>query len=205
MCSGSRVGNLLFLNSGAFSVGSVGSNNGIFTSGTIYIASLSGDLSISQNINTQNTSTSALILNAGQSTSAGTSTGGNINFSGGASITLGTNGRASLYSGSVSGSSGLTAIVGTGSNRFRYISDESSSNYSLALGAGIHAIYRERPSLTIVADDKTVTYGTSPSLTTTVNGLQNGDTVAQTLSTVASVAVGGSKSSSNNYTAGTHA
>ena len=66
--SGSRVGNLLFLNSGAFSVGSVGSNSGIFTSGTIYIASLSGDLSISQNINTQNTSTSALILNAGQST-----------------------------------------------------------------------------------------------------------------------------------------
>ena len=99
----------------------------------------------------------------------------------------------------------MTAIVGTGSNRFRYNSDESSSNYSLALGAGIHAIYRERPSLTIVADDKTVTYGTSPSLTTTVNGLQNGDTVAQTLSTVASVAVGGSKSSSNNYTAGTHA
>ena len=50
-----------------------------------------------------------------------------------------------------------------------------------------------------------MTYGSSPSLTTTVNGLQNGDTVAQTLSTVASVAVGGSKSSSNNYTAGTHA
>ncbi|GIR79905.1 MAG: hypothetical protein CM15mP81_14150 [Alphaproteobacteria bacterium] len=50
-----------------------------------------------------------------------------------------------------------------------------------------------------------MTYGTSPTLTTTVNGLQNGDTAAQTLSTVASVAVGGSKSSSNNYTAGTHA
>ena len=56
-----------------------------------------------------------------------------------------------------------------------------------------------------MADDKTVTYGTAPTLTTTVNGLQNGDTAAQTLSTVASVAVGGSKSSSNNYTAGTHA
>ena len=57
----------------------------------------------------------------------------------------------------------------------------------------------------MLADDKTVTYGTAPTLTTTVNGLQNGDTAAQTLSTVASVAVGGSKSSSNNYTAGTHA
>ena len=56
-----------------------------------------------------------------------------------------------------------------------------------------------------MADDKTVTYGTAPTLTTTVNGLQNGDTAAQTLSTVASVAVDGSKSSSNNYTVGTHA
>ncbi|GIR79904.1 MAG: hypothetical protein CM15mP81_14140 [Alphaproteobacteria bacterium] len=99
-------------------VGSVGSNSGIFTSGTISISTLTGDLSVSQNINTQNTSTSALILNAGQSTAAGVSTGGNINFSGGASITLGTNGRASLYSGSISGSTGLTAIVGSGSKSF---------------------------------------------------------------------------------------
>ena len=137
----------------------------IFSSGTISISSLSGDLFVSQNINTQNTSTSALILNAGQSISAGTSAGGSINFSGGSSITLGNNGRALLYSGSVSGSTGLTAIVGSGSNRFRYNSHESSTNYSLALGTGIHAIYRERPSLTIVADDQTVTYGTSPTLT----------------------------------------
>ena len=200
----SRLGSL-FTNSNALVVGSVGSNSGIYTTGTIAISTLTGDLSVSQNINTQNTSTTALILNASQSTAAGVSSGGDLKFSGGASITIGANARAKLYSGSISGSTGLTTITGSGSNRFRYNSDESNSNYSLSLGTGIHAIYRERPSLTIVADDKTVTYGTAPTLTTTVNGLQNGDTAAQTLSTVASVAVGGSKSSSNNYTAGTHA
>ena len=201
----SRLGSLNFTNSNALVVGSVGSNSGIYTTGTIAISTLTGDLSVSQNINTQNTSTTALILNASQSTAAGVSSGGDLKFSGGASITIGANARAKLYSGSISGSTGLTTITGSGSNRFRYNSDESNSNYSLSLGTGIHAIYRERPSLTIVADDKTVTYGTAPTLTTTVNGLQNGDTAAQTLSTVASVAVGGSKSSSNNYTAGTHA
>ncbi|NLT15081.1 MAG: hypothetical protein GXY05_12140, partial [Clostridiales bacterium] len=94
-------------------------------------------------IATTDTGSSAVVLNAGKDTAAGTSTGGNIIVSGG-SVTVGAGGRATLYSGDVSDSTGLTALVGSGSGNFRYNSDESVSNFSTPLGSGIYAVYREQ-------------------------------------------------------------
>ncbi len=45
--------------------------------------------------------------------------GGNITLATGKTIAVGTGGRATLYTGSVSGSTGLSALVGSGSGRFR--------------------------------------------------------------------------------------
>ncbi len=203
------IGNLSYADSSALTIGTVSSTSGITAAGanTIAVSTLSGDLTLSQNITTTNTGSSAVVLNAGSNTAAGTSSGGNLIISGSPTISTGSGGRSTLYSGSISGSTGLTSFVGSGSGRFRYNSDESASGYhttNAALSSGTYAIYREQPTLTITADDETVTYGTSPSLSTTLGSTQNGDTSAQIFSTAASVAVGGSTSTSGNYTQGSH-
>lgn len=183
--------------------GSVAINRDLSSSSTIDVAALTGDLSLSGAISTSDTSSNAIVLNAGKNAAAGTSTGGNIIVSSG-SVSTGEEGRTTLYTGSVSGSTGLTALIGSGSGNFRYNSAEESQGYSTALTSGTYAIYREQPTLTIDADDKTATYGTSPTLTTSLSGLQNGDTSGQAISTAATVSVGGDTSTSDNYIAGDH-
>ncbi|HSA30551.1 MAG TPA: filamentous hemagglutinin N-terminal domain-containing protein [Candidatus Omnitrophota bacterium] len=161
------------------------------STGTVSAATLTGDLTLAGAIETTNTGNSAIVLNAGKNTAAGTSTGGNIIVSGG-SVTVGAGGRATLYSGDVSDSTGLTALIGSGSGKFRYNSDESASNFSTALGAGHYAVYREQPAVTVTASNDSKTYdglaysgGNGVGMT----GLQNGDTSAQALS--GSVSYGG--------------
>ena len=124
-----------------------------------------------------------MIFNAGSSTAAGTSTGGNIIISSSPTFTTGSGGRMTYYTGSISGSTGLTSLIGSGSNRFRYNSDETTTNYSAALSSGKYAIYREQPTLTITADDETVTYGTAPAESVTITGMQNGDASATVVTT----------------------
>ncbi|MBU3543295.1 MBG-2 domain-containing protein, partial [Polynucleobacter sp. MWH-Loch1C5] len=80
--------------------------------------------------------------------------------------------------------------IGSGSGNFRYNSDESATNYSLALGTGNYAIYRERPTLAITADNKTMVYGdATPTLTASISGNQNGDTNTQVLSGGATLSI----------------
>ena len=202
------VSGLSYEDSNSLTVGAVGSTNGISATGAVTVSTVSGNLTVASAISTSSTSTSALTLNAGSSTSAGTSTGGDLIFSGTGSASVGTGGSAKLYTGSVSGSTGLAALVGgSGSGRFRYGSDESASNYTLALGTGLNAIYREQPTITRSVDSKTMTYGDAlPTYTFTASGGSNGDTSTNIFgaSTAPSVAVGGSTSTSGNYTAGTH-
>ncbi|NTU45335.1 MAG: filamentous hemagglutinin N-terminal domain-containing protein [Chlorobiaceae bacterium] len=176
--------------------------SGIAASGTVDVATLSGDLTVSGNLSTTDGSATAIRVNAGKSAAAGTSTGGNIIVSGTPVITLGTGGIASFYTGSISGSTGLSAFIGTGTGRFRYNSDESASNYTTVLAAGKNAIYREQPTVTVTAVNETITYGTTPTLDYTISGEQNSDTKAQALS--GGLSVSGSTSSSGKYTAGTH-
>ncbi|MDD2369506.1 MAG: YDG domain-containing protein, partial [Sulfuricurvum sp.] len=119
----------------------------------------------------------AIVLNAGISSAALTSSGGNILLSGTPTVSAASGGRVILYSGSVAGSTGLTELVGSGSGHFRYGSDETTTNYTTALGNGVYAIYREQPTLSITVDNKTITYGDAvPTLTGTTSGTLNGDT-----------------------------
>lgn len=180
--SGNDIG---IIDSNAMTLGAVNST------GTVNAATLTGDLTLTGAIETTNTGNSAIILNAGKNTAAGTSTGGNIVLSGG-SVTVGAGGRATLYSGDISDSTGLTALIGSGSGDFRYNSDEAAANYTTALGGGNYAVYREQPAVTVTASDDSRTYdglAYSGGNGVATSGFQNGDTSAQALS--GSVSYGG--------------
>jgi filamentous hemagglutinin family protein len=168
-------GDLEINSSGSISIGALDGG-----AGAISISTGSGDLEITGAITTTSNSNNAVILNAGKDAAAGTSTGGNIFINGG-SITTGGTGRATLYSGSVAGSNGLTALIGSGTGNFRYNSDESATNYSAALAAGTYAIYREQPTVTTTANDDSKTYNGvaySGGNGVTYSGFVNGDTSA---------------------------
>jgi filamentous hemagglutinin family protein len=156
---------------------------GAFTNiaGAIDIATSAGNLTVGQNIATTSTSSSAIKLNAGKNTAAGTASGGDIVVSGAPVLTTGAGGSVTLYTGSVTGSTGLAALVGTGSGRFRYNSDATHANYTSALAAGKNAIFREQPAITVTAADAARTYdgqAFSGGNGATVAGLVNGDTTA---------------------------
>jgi filamentous hemagglutinin family protein len=148
------------------------------TGGTLNLAA-DGNLSVTQSIGTNNNSATALVLNAGAATSAGTATGGDITLSGSGGVSVGTGGRATLYTGSVAGSTGLG--VNTGFNR--YNSDEQNSRFTTALGSGTYAIYREAPSLSVRFNNASKTYDgqafTGGNGLTVVSGWVNGDSNPQ--------------------------
>jgi len=146
------TGTITFQNTGALTIGSV-NPTGITATGPISISTLNGNLTGSQNISTTDTSASALILNAGLSSAAGTVSGGDIVISGSPTISVGAGGRAILYSGSVAGTMSLASSIGNGSLRFRYGSDEASSNFTTALGTGKYLIYRENRTINLTAND----------------------------------------------------
>ncbi|MCE5265651.1 MAG: YDG domain-containing protein, partial [Deltaproteobacteria bacterium] len=199
-------GNIRFLNGTALEIGTVGGVDGIATAGTVDVATKTGDLTLSRNIVTTDASADAVRLNAGRDAAAGTSTGGNIVVSGAPAVTTGAGGRATLLSGGIDGSTGLTALVGSGSGRFRYNSDESDTRYTAALGTGAYAIYREQPLLAITPGSATVTYGEAvPAFTGGHNAAYvNGDGSAGDVTGTATWAVGGAASSTGHYTAGSH-
>jgi len=193
-------GNLTMVSQDAMTLGD------IYATGKIDIAS-NGNLAITQQIRTDDVTSSAIILNAGSNTAAGTSTGGDITASSGGSLTYGGgNGRATLYTGSVSGSTTSAALAGAaGSGRFRYNSNATTPHYTSGLVTGTYEIYRERPTLTITANSPSaITYGSAtPALSAVVTGV-NGDTALQALSTQATVATDGIVSTSGKLTAATH-
>ncbi|BDU53062.1 hypothetical protein LINBF2_12970 [Limnohabitans sp. INBF002] len=176
----SGVSSLTYVNSGALTIGTV-NPTGITATGDVRIETLSGDLTVAADVVTTSTTANAVLLNAGKNTAAGTSTGGNILVSGTPTLTAGTNGVIRLMGGSVTGSTGLTDLVGSGSGHFRYNSDEAATRYSVALSPNvINAIYREQPTATTNIDSFTVTYGYDH--TTTLNNFKPDGTTA--LSTV---------------------
>ena len=170
----------------------------------VNLSTTSGNLTLSNNIAVTGTGTDAMIFNAGSSTAAGTTTGGNIILSGSPTLTTGDGGRITFYTGSVSGSTGLTSLIGSGTHRFRYNSDETTTNYTATLSSGSYAIYREQPTLTVTAENEALTYGTTPTPTVTISGMQNGDANGTVVTTAASISIGGATSTSGNYTAGSH-
>ncbi|MDB5963468.1 MAG: hypothetical protein JWP59_4762, partial [Massilia sp.] len=173
------TGSVTYVDADALNVGTSNSI-GITTTGPVSISTRTGDLTISQNISTTDASNSAIVLNAGVNTAAGAPTGGNVIISGSPIIGTGAGGRTTLYTGSVSDSTGLTMLVGSGSGHFRYNSDEAASNYdttNAALGAGSYAIYREQPMLSVTPGAATSVYGESLSAGSgsTISAYVNGD------------------------------
>ncbi|NYS45211.1 filamentous hemagglutinin N-terminal domain-containing protein, partial [Halomonas zhaodongensis] len=124
----------------------------------IDIATQTGDLTLTGDITTADTSDQALLLSAGTSESAGTSSGGDIVHHQG-DLTTGSGGRVLLYTGSLSGSEAIAALIETGD--FRYNSTPSETNFTAPLNAERHLIYRKQPEILVSAVGKTVTYGDS--------------------------------------------
>ncbi|MFO7747384.1 MAG: MBG domain-containing protein [Orrella sp.] len=182
--SPSRMGSLTLVNKGPLEIGAV-NPTGIYSSGDVRIETLVGDILLAQNINTTSTSSTAVVLNAGKSANAGTAAGGNIVVSGTPSMTVGSGGRATLYSGSIGDSIGLSKMVGEQSGQYRYNADEwtdfTASNWT-DLGAGSYGVFREQPRLTLTAGAQDVKYGDLPELTYSVSGLQLFDTAADAIS-----------------------
>ncbi len=200
------VGSLRYVDGDALAVGSVGGTQGVSASGAVDIATRSGHLTLAESVATTDTGNAALVLNAGRDAAAGTAAGGDLLVQGGASLGVGAGGRVTLYSGSVAGSAGIAARVGSGSGRFRYGSDESASHYSLALGTGLHLIHREQPVITRVVGDASVVYGDSFTPQIALSGQVNGDSYSQAFATgPTAFGVGGSVSGAGHATAGTHA
>jgi hypothetical protein len=187
-------GNVSFYNNGSLTIGTVDGISGIATTGSntglVDIETFTGNLTVSQNITADNTSASAVILNAGRNTAASTASGGDIIISGTPTpaISTGLGGTAKLYTGSVAGSKGLTALIGSGSSHFRYASDNSASpttNYTAPLVAGNYAIYRESFDIKVTPAAYFSTYGdavTPTAFVVNTGNLQNGDSLTGTIS-----------------------
>lgn len=176
----------------------------VTSTGLVDIATKTGDLTLTGTIATNDATVNAIKLNAGKDAAAGTATGGNIIVSGG-TVSYGGGGSATLYSGSVAGSAGLSTLVGSGTGRFRYNSDEAVSNYTTALLAGTNAVYREQPTLTVTPGTATITYGdATPAFTATYGAYANGDTSPGTVTGTATWTIGGTTSTGGKLVAGAH-
>ena len=163
--------------------------SGVDASGRVNLATTQGDLTLKQNVRTGSGASDAIVLNAGQGASAGQASGGDVKFANGVSLSTGAGGRSVIYTGSLAGSSGVSAAVGLGSGNFRYNSDEAVSNFGRALGSsGVHAVYREKPVLVLGTNEQTLRKaegsaqdgfdGGGAKAFDVLSGLVNGDTKA---------------------------
>ncbi len=158
-----NTGSLQFTNSTALDLGSM------TTSDALQVATLSGDLTITGDIHAANTGTGAIRLYADYNKLADDATGGNIMITGTPVITTGAGGRASLYAGSPTGSTGLVSLVG-GTANVRMSTDATTATFTPPLGAGVYALFRADASTLPVSlvefnircmDGKSVLYWTT--------------------------------------------
>lgn len=131
-----QTGSLHVVNSTGLQLGAISAAGGV------QIETLSGDLTVTNNIHSDNTGTAAIRLYADANKLAGDAAGGNIIITGSPSVTTGTGGRASFYTGSSSGSTGLLTLAG-GSANMRANVDAFTTTFSPALGTGVYALYRQ--------------------------------------------------------------
>ncbi|WP_298949654.1 MBG domain-containing protein [uncultured Polaribacter sp.] len=110
-----KLGSLNYINSVSLTVGSV-NPTGITSSGTIELATLTGDLTITEPIVSTKSTGDAVKLYADKDATAGNAGDGNIKITDNGSITVESGARALLYSGKESESTGVQTEVGGESN-----------------------------------------------------------------------------------------
>jgi autotransporter-associated beta strand protein len=164
IASGSELGALSVVNAGALKIGSVTISgttyNGLDSTDRISVETLTGDLTISQNVNTTSVAASpaspALLLAAGASEGVG-NTSGNIVLIGSPNLTVGANGIADFYSGSSEESLGLSSYVATRASQSTVFGYTRSYQPNLI---GYNVIYRNRTPThsdsTAVASDSVI-------------------------------------------------
>jgi hypothetical protein len=145
--SGSKVAALsLYDASGGLTIGQVGSLEGVTATGDVLIETGAGDITLAKNIATDSSSNTAITVNAGKSTAAGTGTGGDIIVSGSPTLTTGANGIVRMFSGSEAASLGLTALVGGSSNVYYGVDETSTLSPALSSGTK-YALFRSSVSV----------------------------------------------------------
>ena len=145
--SSNKLGNVSIVDSaGGLEIGSV-NPTGIYSTGEVDIRTLSGNLTISEDVITTSTSSDAIVIMADSDESAGTVGDGNIIISGTPTLTVGSGGSVKMYSGSDTSSTGLTDLVS--SSNVIYNRDSSSDVSSLS--AGKYVLFRKSntPTTTI--------------------------------------------------------
>ncbi len=123
----------------------------------VQIETLAGNLTLTGAVSTSNTSSNAIKLIAEKNKNAGDGTGGNIIVSGG-SVSATSPGTILLYTGSISGSTGVTGLSNYSSSRVYYNSDENTA-LSPTPGAGLYVVYRGAGT---PADPTSITASTNP-------------------------------------------
>lgn len=134
-----NTGSVQYVNNAALQL------SNISVSGKVSAATLAGDLDIAGNITSASTATDAILLYADFNKAANDATGGNILITGSPVISTGAGGRASLYSGSVAGSTGLVSLVG-GTSNVRMEVDASTTAFTPVLATGVYALFRANAS-----------------------------------------------------------
>jgi filamentous hemagglutinin family protein len=203
-----NIGSVNIATRGAVTVADSGplTVTGIATTGDILVTTQTGNLTVTGAVATTSATATALVLQAGRTASRVTlpgagDTGGNVVLDGG-SLSVGAGGFGLIYTGSIAGSTGLSAAVAPGN--FRYWSDTNgNTGYTTALTSGISAIYRERPAITVsaTAGSGRVYNGTTTVPVLMASGQVNGD-IGSATGTIAITGAGSSLRNAGRYVIG---
>jgi hypothetical protein len=143
-----NTGKVAFTDSDGLTLGAITATD------IIDIATQSGDITINGNIATTDTTVNAIKINAGKNTAAGTKTGGDIIYTS-TTLSTGTGGTTTLYSGSYTSGNAFDLLASSDSNR-KFNSDETTV-FDPALGSGRYLVYREDTTPTPTATALTYT------------------------------------------------
>lgn len=194
----SGVSSLTYSDSNALTIDTVGSTDGITATGAVSIATKTGDLTVSKNV-----SGTSVTFNAGLDIAAGTSSGGNIILSNSPTLTA-SSGAVQLYTGSITGSTGVTTLVGSGSGNFRYNADETTNfatgSWTNLGSTGTYAIYREQPTANITNMTLNMTYGDAALPSVSATGTVNGDVSSYTITSAQYSSTNNLKANDSGYT-----
>lgn len=169
--SGSRLGAVSVTDStGGLTIGQVSSLLGIYSSGVINIATLSGNMTISQPVSSTAASTDSVLLYADKDAAASAAGDGNIILAGSGSVSNAASARALLYSGVRGSSTGLVDLVGGEDNTRSLVASTTALNtISPSLGStGQFALFRTNtpsPTYTVTYDANQSNSGSVPSPT----------------------------------------